>query len=132
MSTCNLQVTNNYELDAHFHITIISKDEEDIIDEIQRETRRIKRIEKIRAANVKRKLQNRPLLELEYKPEPKENKNRYDKNRKLIKRFKYDEFLYRMSKDEVFVRAGESVIIKINFLPMSLGKHECCVILCDE
>jgi hypothetical protein len=40
MSTYNLQVKNNYNLDALFKIEIISKDEEDIINEIQRETKK--------------------------------------------------------------------------------------------
>ena len=31
----------------------------------------------------------------------------------------------------IFIRAGHTYSLEINFLPMTLGCHECSIVLCD-
>ncbi len=80
-------------------------------------------MEKLKAINKKRKEQGKPLVEMQHEVVKKKPQK---------EQFKFDEFLYRMTKDEVFIKAGETATLKLNFLPMTLGKHECCVVLCDD
>ena len=59
------------------------------------------------------------------------NKGNPADNLEFPKNFKFDAFFYRSNVDETLVKAGKKKYLKINFLPMKLGRYECCVVLKD-
>ena len=48
----------------------------------------------------------------------------------MVQKFRFGSFCCQSMN--LFVKAKSSATLEVDFLPMSIGKHECSIVLCDQ